>query len=188
MDQVYFDYSMKNINIPPFKNFRLQMFNKTWVLIKNMRWKAHFFLNPSETPYSKETFNFNSTKAPPPVPDMKEFEDKLADMIENIKEKEYKNNFQDKLKKDAMKIAKDDKLIVAADKTHNFYKMGVNEYDEFCTVVTAWRFKDPCTHTRAGDINARTCDEISVRKFTPRARVRVHESLPNLLWIIITNI
>ena len=120
MDQVYFDYSMKNINIPPFKNFQLKLFNKAWILIKNMRWKAYFFLNPSEKPYSKETFNFNSTSAPPPVKEMKHFEDKLADMIENIKEKEYKNSFQDKLKKDAIKITKEDKLIIPADKIHNY--------------------------------------------------------------------
>ena len=61
---------------------------------------------------------------------MKEFEDKLADMIENIKEKDFKSNFQDKLKKDAIKIAKDDKLIVPADKTNNFYKLDVDKYDE----------------------------------------------------------
>ena len=89
-----------------------------------------FFLNPSETPNSRETFKFNSTAAPPHVQEMKDFEDKLADMIENIKKREYINSFQTKLKKDAIKIAKEKKLIVSADKTHNFYKMSVIDYDE----------------------------------------------------------
>ena len=67
MDQVHFPYSMKNIRIPHFKNFQLKMFDKAGILVKNMRWKAFFFLNPSEKPYKKETFDFNSTSAPLPM-------------------------------------------------------------------------------------------------------------------------
>ena len=48
--------------------------------------------------------------------------------------------------------------------------------------------EDPCMHTRAQDVNARTCDEASVRTFTPLARIRVHESSPKFLWQFITNI
>ena len=43
---------------------------------------------------------------------------------------EYKHCFQTKLKKDAIKIDNEKKLIVPADKTHNFYKMSVDDYDE----------------------------------------------------------
>ena len=48
--------------------------------------------------------------------------------------------------------------------------------------------EDPCTHTRAGDVNRRTCDEANVRAFTPLARMWVHESSPKFLWQFITNI
>ena len=48
--------------------------------------------------------------------------------------------------------------------------------------------EDPCTHTRAQDVNARICDEASVRAFNPLARMWVHESSPNLWWHLITNI
>ena len=84
---------MKNISVPPFKDFLLQVFNKTGILVKNMRWKALFFLNPSEKPNRKETFGFNSTAAAPIVNELKEFEDKLGDMINNIKPKNYTNSF-----------------------------------------------------------------------------------------------
>ena len=130
MDQVYFNYSMKNINIPPFKDFLLQTFNKSGTLVKNMRWKAFFFLNPSERSNTKETFGFNSTAASPHVKELKEFEDKLGDMINNIKQKDYKNSFQIKLKNDTQNIARENKLIIPADKTHNFYKVDEAKYDE----------------------------------------------------------
>ena len=121
---------MKNISVPPFKDFLLQVFNKTGILVKNMRWKAFFFLNPSEKSNTKETFGFNSTAASPHVKELKEFEDKLGDMINNIKRKDYKNSFQIKLKNDTQKIARENKLIIPADKTHNFYKVDEAKYDE----------------------------------------------------------
>ena len=50
--------------------------------------------------------------------------------IENLKERTHHNNFQSTLKKDAMKIKHEKKLIVSADKTHNYYKIENKDYDE----------------------------------------------------------
>ena len=53
------------------------------------------------------------------------------------------------------------------------------------TLIDANRENSPWC---GGDVNARTCDEASVRAFTPLARMWMHESSPKLLWQFITNI
>ena len=54
-------------------------------------------------------------------------------LIENIETKEVKTDFQDKLKKDTKDIKKEEKVIVAADKTTNFYKVTPETYNNLLT-------------------------------------------------------
>ena len=49
-----------------------------------MRWKAQFFLNPDTTSSSKETYSFKSTNNPPPIEELKDFEDDMLKMIQSI--------------------------------------------------------------------------------------------------------
>ena len=96
-----------------------------------MRWRAHFFLNPNETRNSKETYGFNTLYAPPPIKELKTFQDGMIEIARNLKFRKITNNqLQDKLKDDLKNIKKEDKIIVAADKTRNFYKMDVQKYKE----------------------------------------------------------
>ena len=46
---------------------------KTEALIKNMRWRALFYLNPPTKQSKKETFGFESTRTPPAIEEMKVF-------------------------------------------------------------------------------------------------------------------
>ena len=46
METKQFGYSTKNIPIPPEKEYRKMLIEKTENLCRRMRWKAHFFLNP----------------------------------------------------------------------------------------------------------------------------------------------
>ena len=41
------------------------MIEKTEDLIRTMRWKAHFFLNPDTQQNKKNKYGFKSTKSPP---------------------------------------------------------------------------------------------------------------------------
>ena len=95
-----------------------------------MRWKAHFFLNPDTTPCSKETYGFKSTKNPPPVEELKDFEDDMLKMIQSVKFKQVNNPFLNKLKEDTDSIQTEPKLLIAADKTTNFYKLEPSEYND----------------------------------------------------------
>ena len=56
------------------------------------------------------------------------FENALYDLIKSITFQPIKNDFQAKLKKDAIEIKKSDKIFVFADKSNNIYKVGKSEY------------------------------------------------------------
>jgi hypothetical protein len=76
-----------------------------------MRWKALFFLNPSEQRERKETFGFNSTKpSPTNIKELKEFENKMYALVNYTTCKAYKNQFQHKLKEDSTKVKGDTKM------------------------------------------------------------------------------
>ena len=95
------------------------------------KWRAGFVLNPDWKGDDKETFGFRSLAAPPQIKELEELQDKLADMIVNLKFKEapIRNRLQDKLRKDIKDINKDDKVFMKADKTSNYYKVEVESYE-----------------------------------------------------------
>ena len=115
MEQVKFEYSMKNIPIPPKQEYLTELIRSVEIFVKNIRWRAFFFLNPSQTKSDKETFHFNSTKPAPHVAEVKDLENELFELIHNIKFKDYNNSFQTRLTNDIKDIEKEIKLIVAAD-------------------------------------------------------------------------
>ena len=98
--------------------------------MRNIRWTSFHFLNPIQTRNSKETYGFPSTKPAPQVAELKDFENKLFDLTKNITFNQCNNSFQTKLKDDAKNINDEKRMIVAADKTNNFYKVRKDEYDE----------------------------------------------------------
>ena len=130
MEQVRFGYSVKNINIPGKNEYLLRLTHSVSHFINRLRWRAFFFLNPNEGGEGKEKFGFKSLKPAPPVDGLREFEDKLITLIQNVETKKVKNDFQDKLRKDAEKLRSDEKMYVGADKTTNFYKMTKESYSD----------------------------------------------------------
>ena len=71
----------------------------------------------------KETFGFKSVNNAEPVPELKEFEEKLYEITKNVEFKDAPNKLQTKLKSDIRKIQNDPKVFCPADKTTNFYKV-----------------------------------------------------------------
>ena len=119
MEATQFDYSTKNIPIPSERDYSKKLIEKTEQLCRRMRWKAHFYLNPKTENMNKETYGFNSKQTPPQIPELVSFEDRMLKMIQNIKFKDIKCNFQKKLSTDVTMINKSKTLIVPADKTTN---------------------------------------------------------------------
>ena len=131
MESTRFDNSTKDIPLPSETEYKRKLIEKTEHLCKRMRWKAFFLLNPNAEGSRKETFGFSSRKSPPQVHAMLNFEKRLLGMIENIKFRKVKCEFQKKLSADIENnIMKSDKLLVPADKTSNFYRMETTSYNE----------------------------------------------------------
>ena len=115
MDRHNFNYSMKCVPIPCEEEYKLQFLDSIHKLDTRMRWRALHFLNPMNK-QSKETYNFNTTNAPPVIRELKSFQDGIANMAKNLKFKKVTNNFQKTLKDDLKSIKRGDAIIVPADK------------------------------------------------------------------------
>ena len=96
MERVNLGYSTKNIPIAAPKEYLKCLIEKTESFLRRVRWKAYHYLHPTETS-DKETFGFNSTKNPPAVKELSQFEDKMLELIQNINFKTQRDNFQNKL-------------------------------------------------------------------------------------------
>ena len=128
----------------PSKNSYLQsLIEKTEQFLRRIRWKAYFFLNPDVTSRTKETFAFHSTKNPPPIDELKGFEDDMLKMIQSIKFRKINNPFLLKLKNDIDRIENESKLLIPADKTTNIYKLETPVYNELLNATSQNRTKNP---------------------------------------------
>ena len=94
METKQFGYSTKNIPIPPEKEYRKMLIEKTENLCRKMRWKAHFFLNPDIGRRNKECYGFNSTKSPPHISELENFESKMLEMIKMYNLNKYIASFR----------------------------------------------------------------------------------------------
>ena len=50
--------------------------------MRRVKWKAYYFLNPTKSDKT-ETFGFPTTKSPPPIKELDEFEEKMSKLIQN---------------------------------------------------------------------------------------------------------
>ena len=130
MEKFNISYSTKNIPLPSRSEYLQRLIEKTEQFLRRIRWKAYFFLNPDTTSSSKATYGFKSTKNPPPIEELKDFENDMLKMIQSVKFKQVNNSFLDKLKEDTDRIKNEPKLLIAADKTTNFYKLEPSTYND----------------------------------------------------------
>ena len=121
---------MKNIPLANDREYTKRLIEKTESVIKRMRWKAFFFLNPDKKSEQLETFGFNSRRTPPQIREMIKFEDDFLRVIENLQFRDVKCPFQAKLHKDAKNIKQSTHMYIPADKTSNYYKLTKNDYDK----------------------------------------------------------
>ena len=136
MEKFNIGYSTKNIHLPSRKDYPQRLIEKTEQL-RRMRWKAHFFLNPDTTSIPKETYGFKSTKNPPPIEELKDLEDDMLKMIQSVKFKQGNNPFLNKLKEETDHIKSEPKLLIAVDKTTNFYKLEPSTYNDLLEKKTS---------------------------------------------------
>ena len=75
-------------------------------------------------------FGLSSNKSPPSIPLLKPFEDDLIKLIENVKFRCSKDQFQTSLANDLKKINSSPNIFIFADKTRNIYETPLNTYNE----------------------------------------------------------
>ena len=106
MEQIKFDYSLKNIPNSSESTYFKTFINKLESFISRIRWKAFFY----ETSKSKESdsesdddqpqyenFGFRTDKIPPRNKYLDPFEDDLTSMMLSINFRKNKNLFRNKL-------------------------------------------------------------------------------------------
>ena len=77
MEKINFNYSLKNIPIPPTNSYMKSFIAKVESLIRRMRWKAFFFDEDSNTPNTRLTYGFNTENSPPVRPLLTPFENDM---------------------------------------------------------------------------------------------------------------
>ena len=63
-------------------------------LVRSIRWRTFFFLNPTTTTNKRETYGFNSTKSLPNIPELKHLEEGLIKLAQSVKFNKVMNDFQ----------------------------------------------------------------------------------------------
>ena len=101
-------------------------------VIKRMRWKAHFFINGSNEATNNK-FGLKSRNNPPHVKELKDFEEDMLQMIENLEFRNVNDQFLNTLASDAKKIQSTPNVLVFADKTRNIYEMDPQKYNQLLT-------------------------------------------------------
>ena len=164
MEKLRFDYSMKNIPIPPKINYKTSLLEKVESVIKRMRWKALFFLNPKADQQQTNKFNLKSRKCPPPIDELKPFEEDMFQLVENVTFKQVRSAFQDKLRRDVKSINSSKKVLVFADKTRNLYEMDKGQYEKMLreNITKMYRKADDKTEENINHELKRITDTLEV--------------------------
>ena len=73
--------------------------------------------------------------------ELEEFENRMFSIIQNVKFNKCQNEFQKTLTKDLNNIRSEDKVLVSADKTTNFYKLDAPSYDKLLNIAITKSYK-----------------------------------------------
>ena len=156
MEKINFNYSPKNIPIPPTNSYMKSFIAKVESLIRRMRWKAFFFDEDSNTPNTRLTYGFNTENSPPVRPLLTPFENDMYAWIDSIQFSKHRSDFQKKLTRDRKTIQSSPEVYVPADKSTNIYKMSPDNYSKLLhDNVTATYKKTNANTKRTIDLEAK---------------------------------
>ena len=108
-------------------------------VIKRMRWKAFFYTNKSKD--MEETYGLKSLNCPPKIKEMVPFEKDLWNLVDKLKFRKIKGNFQRQLNEDIRVMKRSNKVLVFTDKTSNIYKLDTDEYKKLTTEAVTSTYK-----------------------------------------------
>ena len=98
---------------------------------------------------TKSYYGFNTRASPSQIPQLREFEYTMADLLHNIEFRPTRNKmqFQGTLQSHIKSIKKSNTLYVPEDKTTNYYQVQAKEYNALLkkSVKKEYRKAPPCT-------------------------------------------
>ena len=95
-----------------------------------MRWKVYWDKNKHKMKH-KETYGFPSLAKAPPCEELKAFEEDLFKLISAVETKPFNKPLQERMKRDLQVLQNNpDQVVIASDKTSNYFMMDVEEYQE----------------------------------------------------------
>ena len=142
MDQVNFNYSLKNVSLPNKDTYRKNLIQNVESFTKRIRQKAFFIERQcKDSNEITANFGFKSVKIPPKNENLNEFESDLYDMVQNIEFEKVKSNFQIQLSNDVKNIKNNPNLLVPADKTNNVYELTIEEYNKLLIENISKKYK-----------------------------------------------
>ena len=101
--QKVLNYSLKNSPIPKTETYFKSLIDKTESFLKRLRWRTFFFLKKSEEEEEKveviDNFGFPTTKNPPLVVELAQFEKDLWTLIDSVEVTDNKTKFQKNITK-----------------------------------------------------------------------------------------
>ena len=113
MESIRFEQSAKNIPIHDKQTY-CQSINSMRTFDRNLRWRAKFYLNPSENPQKKEVYGFKSIANAPTVPELNNFRGDLIKLTQSVEFTPQSNKFLEKLRKEKFEIERQPKVFVPA--------------------------------------------------------------------------
>ena len=126
--------SLKNIPVASKTEYKEKLVEQTGKLLRRMRLKAFFYEKGGEQSscddHKNETYGFKSTFTPKVSKNLIAFERDLLELVANVQFRRVHNKFQSELRDDMRRIRNSKGVIVAADKTPNFYEMPKDEYQK----------------------------------------------------------
>ena len=126
--------SLKDIPVASEAEIKEKLTEQVGKLMRRMRLKARFYLKKNDkdecNDFKTETYGFKSTYTPKVNKHLLAFENDLMELVRNVKFRRVHNKFQSELRKDVQRIRNSTNVIVAADKTANFYEMSKEEYSK----------------------------------------------------------
>ena len=145
--KVHLPFSKKNIPVPPNKEYFKKSFAAISSLCMRMAWFVAIQLSKDESGEVKEEleyYGFKSGRAPPPegTAVVQNFTNKLMNLFTNVTFRRTNNSgFQLEMKEWLSNITSENKVIVPADKTRNYYQLSLKEYDKLLTQNVSKEYK-----------------------------------------------
>ena len=108
--------------------------------------------------------DLKSRNSPPYVKDLVIYENRMLNMVKNVKFRDVKCNFQKKLSSDVKNVKRNNGLIVPADKTTNFYKLDTKSYKKLLDKnITKTYKKTPAQTVKSIESSQSTSKQIAER-------------------------